>query len=494
MGDKSNIDSFVSDNNQMTKPSKYWTLVTIDGRGERKLQKIAGAKTFFTDAFKDTSEDVTANFDTLTDVIIQTKLIELSHDNSSQTSLLAKRCLLCFISWQIEQVCLQLVRRFGEFHGFTHQDLLPYVLDDDGSLQPSNAYECVSREILQTFNPEKSNLSTWTSRKVRQNYDLNKFLLGQGLHLISDWAILNDTKPQQLPRILGEYHSLTTGEIETAQHLLIAYHTIYRTERLQQRTGKNKGRCNTPTTEQLEKMSKILEKELEGKKTSHFVKEKLLRQLQSLADKLREYRIYVRGGSFSTTSLDAQLYEDTTLLDNLSTTSSNSFSNNLNTEVDESQDFLESYRLQMSNCLEKALNEVTESRFKKLKKKDINKANSFLKALHLFHCQRLSMSEIAKQLGLRAQDTVTRLLKLKVFRADVARETLINLKTAVKEIAKNYSTPERLVNLENQINQVLDQQVNQVISQAESEAASIKSYVEISTFSEKLCKQLEKRK
>ena len=484
MGDKSSqhqLKSMTNANNQVMNTSKYWTLVTIDGIGERKLKEIGVAKRFIADILANLR-----NFEEISDNLIQKQLFNLFKNNPSQESLFAQRCLLCFISWNIEQVCLQLVQRFGDFHGFTQRDLLPYVLDDNGSLQPSNKYQCVARQILQTFDPEKSSLSSWTSRKVKQHDPLNKFLLECGVYLISDWAILNDTKPQQLGKILGEFHSLTSSEIERSQKILGSYHNIYRTERLQQREGGNRGRCNTPTTEQLEKMRVLLEK----KEISNFSHERLLGELQKLASQLREYRIHVRGGSFIRDSLDVQLNKNYTALDNIPADNSQ----NITTEVDDTQEFLKTYRLQMSACLEGALNLVVRSRVEKLQKKNIDKANNFLKALHLFHCQRLSMGEIAKNLGLRAQDAVTRLLKLKEFRADVRREILLKLRESVFEIAQNYSTPERLKVLDSQINEAIEEQITQVISQAESEAATIKSNLTMSYFSKTLCKQLEQKR
>ncbi|MEC4814973.1 MAG: hypothetical protein SAK29_17085 [Scytonema sp. PMC 1069.18] len=457
---------------------EYWTLVMLNSAGNRQLREIQIAKTFFVDTLADL-----INIDEVSDTFIQKRLLEISYNNSSQQSLLAQRCLLCFISWQVEKVCLSLEQQFGNFHGFTHRDLLPYVLDDDGGLQPSTTYQCFAREILKTFNPEKSSLSTWTSRKVKQHKELNTYLLECGLYLVSDWAILNDTKPQQLQNILGEFHGMTNVEIEQAQKLLEAYHTIYRTERWRQRANKEtRGRCNPPTIEQLQKMTEVLE----TKGIYSLSTKSVMQKLQNLATHLRQYRIHVRSGSFPTDSLDEQFHENSTLIEQLPAPNSGS----IVVENDETKDFLKTYRLQMLNCLDNALNAVTESRVKKLQKKDADKANQFLKALHLFHCERLSMSAIAKKLGLRAQDAVTRLLKLKEFRADVRQEMLIKLKESVLEIAQNYLTLTRLANLEVQITEALDEQITHVISQAEVEAASIQSHSAMSSFSERLCKQL----
>lgn len=64
-----------------------------------------------------------------------------------------------------------------DIHGFNCSDLLPYVLDDDGRLQPTASYQCLSQKILQSFDPDQSSLTTWTTTKVKQYPALNQFLL-----------------------------------------------------------------------------------------------------------------------------------------------------------------------------------------------------------------------------------------------------------------------------------------------------------------------------
>jgi macrodomain Ter protein organizer (MatP/YcbG family) len=456
---------------------KYYTLVMLNSTGNRQLREIEVAKRFFVDLI-----NINNNTNEISDTLIQKRLLELFQNNSSQSSLLAQRCLLCFISWQSEQVCLFLEKQFGNFHGFTCGDLLPYVLDDDGNLQPSNTYQCFSRQILDTFDSEKSSLTTWTSRKVKQHKELNKYLLDCGLYLISDWAILNDTKPQQLENILGEFHYLTKLEIEQAQKLLSAYHKVYRAERFSQRANnKSRGRCNLPTIPQLQEITEVL------KTKEIYMSTKIVMQnLQNLADLLRQYRIHVRGASFPTESLDEELNEFA-LIEQISAPKSE----NIISEEDETKDFLKNYRLHMINCLDNGIKTVIQLRLKKLQKKDPEKANKFAIALHLFHCQRLSMSKIAQQLGLRAQDAVARLLKLKEFRADVRREILVKLKEQVIELAQKYSTPTSITSLEAQITEALDEQITNIISQAEVEATTMQSNVAMSYFSQRLCRQLD---
>ncbi|MEA5574020.1 hypothetical protein [Calothrix sp. UHCC 0171] len=465
---------------------KYYTLIMLGSDGRRKLKEIEVAKIFFTEM---SAEFININSES--DIIIQKRLLELSQDTSSRLNLVAQRCLLCFISWQIEQTCLSLEQQFGNFHGFTIHDLLIYVLDDDGSLQTSDTYECLGREILATFDPDKSSLITWTSRKVRQHRELNKYLLECGLYLVSDWAILNDTKIQQLPKILGEFHYLTSIEIEQTQKLLSAYHKIYRAERFLQRAErKSLGRCKAPNIEQLQAIVEVLQRQNIDNSLTNLSTKVVMQKLEKLAERLREYRLHIRNNSFKTVSLDAELYENSTFIQQIADTNSKNIIIERE-EFDEKKEFLKNYRCHLISCLDNALNTVIDSRLAKLKKKDIDKANQFIMALQLFHCQRLSMGKIAQQLGLRAQDAVARLLKLKEFRADIHRETLVKLQDRVMELAQKYSTPKQLKILESQITEVLDEQVINIISQAEIEAASMKNYCEISTFSQRLCRHLD---
>ncbi|MEB3215843.1 MAG: hypothetical protein VKN72_06235, partial [Nostocales cyanobacterium 94392] len=417
----------------MTNPSIYWTLIRVDAGGNRRIQSIPSAQTFLMQVFTELT-DLT-NF---SNGDIQSRLLNLYRDVSVDKSMNAQRCLLCFISWEIEKVCLNLEKQFGADGGFTSRDLLPYVLDDDGRFQPKNSYQCFSLKILQSFDVSQSSLSSWTSRKVKQHPALSKFLLECGIYLLSDWAILNDTQPKQLERILSQFHSLTVTEIQLYKWLLESYHTVYRAQRLQQCRGKKTSKCQPPTIEQLQQINDKLSSLSTGKfsfSTDNLIA--LMAQLQQLAKYLREYRIYIRGGSLATESIDNNYLGYTNQIDNQ--------------EENQTSEFLNLYRPQFLECLDNALATVTQTRVSKMQRKDIRKANQFITALKLFHCQGLSMTEIAKLIEMKAQFQVTRLLKLKEFRADVTNELLLMLKARVLQLAQNYSSLERLQALESQI-------------------------------------------
>ncbi|MGD1809288.1 hypothetical protein ACP6PL_28175 [Dapis sp. BLCC M126] len=460
--------------------SKYWRHIKINSSGSRQILEIAEAKEFFTSNFPEylTASDVP-------DIKIQRQLLAWMGDNSDTNPeinpLLAERCLLCFISCQIEGVCQQLAANFGKNHGFISRDLFPYVLTDDGriSSQRKQTYApSFAQEILQSFDPNQGSLATWTTRKVKQHSDLNNFLLECGVYLISDWALLNDTPPKQLEKIFSSFYNLTTWETQESLNILSSYHSIYRAERRQQRLSRSGKKCLPPTTEQLEKIAQLIETKT-GQKSSPKI---LMNKLQNLASQLREYRIYVRKGSLPTIPLDTSK--------NQSLANKISLSQETDT-IDEENEFLTNYRQQFIQSLDAAISEVTDVWSKLLKGKKSSKSEQFIQALHLYHCQGKSMTEIAKDVGLKAQYQVTRLLKLKSFRADIRQKLLIILHNRILELAKDYTNPQSLKTLDRQIEIALDEQVNQIFQEAQAEGYTSGHHYTESLFAKRVCTYLD---
>ncbi|GAX37347.1 hypothetical protein [Nodularia sp. NIES-3585] len=448
----------------MSTAFRYWQLVRIDAAGNRQIQEITPAKVFFADQFP----EYTAESD-VPDAKVQRELLQLSRDANTDRCCLAERCLLCLISWQIEQVCWQIEAQFGNAHGFSCSDLLPYVLDDDGSLEQTGSYQSLGRKILSSFNPEKSHLATWINLKVKQHPELDKFLLELGLYRVTDWAILNDTLPKKLKQILTEFHSLTSSEIANFLALLKSYHEIYRSQRLQQ---SSLGICPQPTSSQLKQIALSLQSQI-GQKLDN---ETVMAQLQRLATCLREYRIYNKSRFLPTVReypVDIAAVE------------------NHDDNENEQMEFLHLYREQFLVCLEQALNIVVTLWVKQLQLKKGNKAQIFLTSLQLFHCQQMSMTEIAQILELKAQYAVTRLLNLKEFRADVQREFVKILYKRVTDLAQNYSHPERLKKLEQQLASIIHTQSYILFRDAEIQSRTVNNNSQSSLFSETLCRYLD---
>ncbi|MGD1705123.1 hypothetical protein [Dapis sp. BLCC M229] len=460
--------------------SKYWRHIKINSSGSRQILEIAEAKEFFTSNFP---EYLTVS--EVPDLKIQGQLLEWMGDNSDTNLeinyLLAERCLLCFISWQIEGVCQQLAANFGKNYGFKSQDLFPYVLTDDGRIsnkRKQTSAPSFAQEILQSFDQNQGSLATWIIRKVKQHSELNSFLLECGVYLISDWALLNDTPPKQLEKIFSSFYNFTPLETQESLNILSSYHAIYRVQRRQQRLSSSGKKCLPPTTEQLEQIAQLIENKT-GKNISPKV---LMTKLQNLASQLREYRIYVRSGSLPTIPLDTSK--------NQSLANKISVSQETDT-IDEENEFLTNYRQQFVQSLDAAIAEVTNVWIELLKGKKSPKAEQFIQALHLYHCQGKSMTEIAKYVGLKAQYQVTRLLKLKSFRADIRQQLLISLRHRILELAKDYTNPQSLKTLDKQIEIALDEQVNQVFQEAQAEGYTSSHHYTESLFAKRVCSYLD---
>jgi hypothetical protein len=479
----------------MSSIARYWRLVRLDGTGNRRAETLTIAKEFFAQQFADEVSQGTGG-----DLMVQKRLVQVLQD--PMTHLVdrsaAELCLRCFISHQIEQTCIQLEEQFGGMGGFTRRDLFAVVLDDDGriadgqgrSAQTSNpgsdnrsAYQTLSSQILQTFDPDRAALSTFARRQIKQSSELTAYLLEHGIYLMSDWAILNNTRLEQVPRILEEFHGLSSNEIDAAVTLLKSYHAVYRHDRLQQRQlGRISGCsiCTLPTTEQLIRMAQELV-------TPNLSSETVLSQLQSLATRLRQYRIHVRGGSqFRTESLD-QPEIQSRVLEMQSAPSEEGL------EEDE-QAFLSFYQAQFSECLDESIDQAIDDRVAYLQRKKTSKVTQFLEALKLFHCRGKAMGEIAAQVGLTAQFQVTRLMKLKEFRASVRQLLLQKLRDRVIEKVKTFTDSARLQSLDRQIDLALEEKISTVMQQAEAEAVASKSRSQpISLFSQRLCHHLDLR-
>lgn len=497
---------------QKNSVSRYWTMVSLDSTGKRRIQEIASVKAFFLASFPEVAtrhevshiriqHQLLSWMRETTELDTDTKPEQKKDINSikvASRSVLAQRCLQCFISTQIERVCLKLEAQFGTQHGFNGSDLFCLVLDDQSTREPrgkitsdSTLYQSLSQEILQTFDPQQSRLATWTTRLVKHHRELNGFLLEHGVYLISDWAILNDTTPKQLERIFSQFYCLTPREIEQAKLLLESYHAVYRVQRLKQRQAGLKGQCLPLTTEQLQQISQQVSQSLN--KVLH--PETLLAKLHTMASHLREYRIYVRCGFLPTKSMDVSMTDHATNGTNQCTLVHRLIDHRNTTDVE--AEFLDSYHQQFLACLDQAIADITEQRVRKLQRKSPQKAQHFITALHLFHGQGKSMGEIANQLNLNAQFHVSRLLQLKSFRADIQQQFLILFRDRLINVAKVYIDPERLQSLSQQIEEALAEQVKEVIEDAATEASTpttTKNQTRsISLFSERLCRYLEQR-
>lgn len=469
----------------MASVSEYWQFVQLQATGQVNVQKIEAAKTFFQQQFPDWAER-----DRAADASRQRGLFQQMQQADEAEQSLPGICLRCLISNQILRVCRQLEAQFGSSHGFKTADLLPFVLDDRltaprAKSHPSSEFQPFAVRILQSFEPERGSLTTWIIRLVRNHRELNRFLLEQGVYMVSDWAILNDTQPRQLPRILGEFHALTPIEIEQASQLLRSYHAVYRRDRVEQRQSGSVGRCMPPTVVQLQEIARYcqaLSKSPLAANLGTTTTETTLSALQSLASQLRQYRIAVRGGVAQTESLDQpEMAGHARTLQADSPDADHSAENQ----------FLDLYRRQFEQCLEQVIADVVRDRVQYLQKRKPQSTQAFIDALRLFHCQGQSMNQIAQQIGLQQQYQVTRLLKLKQFRADVRQRLLLRLRDRVLDYTKTQPSLPQMHDLEQQVEAALDHQISDLMQAAELEASTPQERPFQNLFARKLCHHLD---
>lgn len=445
--------------------SNYWTLLKLssDGCYQAAVQPIA--EVFFQAHFPEP-----AQFN-LEDDRIQRQLLSLPEPE-------AQLCLRCYISHAIVQACDSLVRQFGSHHRFGLSDLLPIVLDDEAALSP-NPYQPLSLRILQTFQPDAGSLSSWTIRHIRQHPEVKQVLLEHGVYLISPWALLNDTKPDRLPPILSQFHQLTTAEVTQACLLLASYRHVYLPDRLQQRLQKgSRQACAPPTTAQLQAMSQWLHDQTQ----MTIAPEALLKQLQTLAQQIRQYRLARRGGVQASRSLDEPEVRDRLEYEQLNYQADA-------TTADQTE-FLQRYRQGFEAALQTAIVTVVQDRVQKAR--SAQQAERFLVALQAYYCQQQSMGEIARLIGVRAQDAVSRLLNLKPLRADVRRHMLLSLQAEVLTQAAAFISPEQLRQCDRQIEAALDEQLEALMQAEAQRDKTPKGFKRNEThFSQTLCRYLD---
>ncbi|HEY9880395.1 MAG TPA: hypothetical protein V6D29_18200 [Leptolyngbyaceae cyanobacterium] len=451
----------------MDKTSCYWQLVRLDSAGRCRIQPLPEVKAWVVQTYRDLLQTTP-----LAEAELQEQLLQRAQSTSSEAPL-AQLALRCFITHQIRQVCIGLEQQFGSRYSFSRDDLFPLVLDDDGQ---SSVYQPLTVQILASYDPLKARLSTWSARLIKNHAEINQFFLERGLYRASDWAILNDTTPEQLDRILGEYHQCGAGEIESAKDLLSRYHQVYRRDRLLQRQQGQTGRCQSPSVDQLQQMVP----EASPKTT--------LTRLQGLAGQLREYRIYARGGTpFSKiVSFDTQEPEDLER-QMARLTPARSV---LEDEADNQSEFIEVYRTQLKTCLDHALVQVIQSQVTKLQKRKPPKDQAFVQGLQLFHCEGLSMTAIAPKIGEDNQVQVTRLLNLKRLRTDVRLVLIPQLQHSIRDEALRFISADRLNQIDQTLDQILSDEVEKVIQEAASEAQIPKGRTAKSLFAYQLCQTI----
>ncbi len=451
--------------------SKYWMLVRLKASGGYCINELAVARTYFDQHFPAFAGSSVSDRD------LQIELFHRYQSGDAKAGL----CLRCLISHAIWQECRSLARQFGDYYRFSELDLLPYVLDDEGSLTFQGEYHPNACQILQKFNPNMAKLVTWTARLVRHHPELNQFLKEQGLWLISDWAILNDTSISRLKRVLGEVYQWASVEIEQAALILESYRSVYLPDHIAQGGS---SRCADPTPEQLQRMADYFQ----AKSNNSISSEAIFKKLEQIAKQLRQYRLSRhRPPTVSIEDETIRVQVEAELL-----------ANTLNDEAQEREglpqnilQFLKTYQSQFLTCLDAALEQTINARLNRCGTE--SKAEQFITALRLYCCDRIPMTEIARRLGRQRQDQITRLLKLKELRLSVQVHMLEHLKNDVIETAENYTTPDRLRAFKQQIEAVLEENIENLIREDAIQSYTVREHSQMTLFAARLCAYLDRR-
>ncbi|NEP45391.1 MAG: hypothetical protein F6K35_41700, partial [Okeania sp. SIO2H7] len=444
--------------------------IRVDAAGGYKKQAIEEAKAFFLSQFPREN-----SFSELPDSNIQRQLVTLRLTGNKESKRLADICLRCFISYQIKEICLQIERRFGERGCFAGDDLFSLVLDDDLRIK-NNSYQPLAVKILEAFDPEKANLSTWTKKVVYRCQFLRNFLLQNGIFYQTSWSILNRLSIKELEKVLSGFGGVNQGEAEQFKLILKSYHDVYRTRRRQQQ---KKGRCEEPTQEELQEIADLLPREF------NLSASKVLKKLQIIAENMRQDCVAKSGylPKQELTNPDGESYVDP--LEQFADIGGRD-----RVEID----FQIAYGERIFPCLERGIEGAIANRVNYLKRRKKLNPQDFLKALELFY-RGTSMGEIAPLVGLKGQPDVSRkLLKLKEFRADVKRLMLLELQKEVKHISEAFVSSKSLEAANQKIEEALDAEISEILAEAKSESLGKTSAKMNSYFAAAICQYFDKQR
>jgi hypothetical protein len=373
-------------------------------------------------------------------------------------------CLRCYVSYPILKACQKIAGLFSGSNAFTYQDLLPFVLNDDGKtlviLDPDDktqlildhgsnpqptAFKLFTVEVLRTYQFNGSgnlSLDNWVYLQTKQHPELKSFLSEFGFQALSDWALLNRARPQQLARLS-----------DRDRHLVEVFHAVYRRDRIQQPRRSHK--CPDPNSAQLSEM----QLQLQERQVFYPSAPALLNALKQVATQLRHYDLWQ-----SRESLEVHDPETgaATLRPDLPAVSA--------PESDlEQQEWLAFLHQQLQVTLVTAIDQAIQAHLTKLtqSKKYAPYAPKFLAGLQQYYRQGLSLKELAPQLGMTSSDQARRVLNpgelLSQVRAQTVQQMLEQLlaKAQAQGLATMPPAPEYLKTLAEQIEAFVDAEIFQ---------------------------------
>jgi hypothetical protein len=474
--------------------SRYYNLWRIDPAGDLKGYTsclIPLAKEFF----REYGKDEAVKSDRLPPKNLQSDLYSCFQAPGAdlRERFQAGLCLRCYVSEPILKSCQKIDYLFGEDQSFSYRDLLPFVLNDDGktllvldpdgktqlaldasgTLQPTD-YRCFSLQILQTFKPNarsSMSLDNWAYLQTKQNPELRRFLSEFGFQQLSDWALMNRTRPKQLEQLT-----------KRDRHLIEAFHAVYRRDRRQQQQGKK--RCQDPTKEQLQEMLTHLQVQ-----QINLQPQALILELRAVALQLREYDLWSHREPLELEDPDTG---DRLIRPDLPP----DISDQNNLEQQEQQELLAFFRDQLQLALVDSIQQVICDRIRDLKKSRgyAGFVDQFIPGLLLYYRQGMGLKDIADLLNMSGWAQARRVLNpgevINLVRTLTIRQLLGTMlkKAAEKGLTPLPPEPNYLENLAQQIEEIADAEI---FKAAFSEIQTGKNRALKSVYAEKLCHYLE---
>ena len=478
----------------MDASSKYFSLWCIDPINSRRgyqRKRLAVAKAFWE---RQPSSVQTAARDSANREIQKTLLAQFCEDDANMSSEgLSQRaraglCLRCYVSEPILRACQKIDSLFSGNQAFSYQDLLPFVLNDDGSLllliddtaqvvvsdneqlEPAT-FKTFSVEVLRTYNYKSTasvSLNNWTFLLTKQHPELKAFLSEYGFQNFSDWTLLNRIQANQLERLA-----------ERDRHLVEAFHAVYRRDRRQQ---KQTGRCADPNEQQLIEIKELLQQ----RDVAFNSLSEILKALKQIAQQLRQFDIWqsrepleVKDKETGDYSLRVDLPADVA-----------------DESAIEEQDFLDFLQQQLYASLDSAIEQAIQNKIAKLKKskKYAPFVSSFARGILRYYREGIPLKEIGVELGTSNWDQTRRILNpgelLSKVRASTIQKLLAPIleKAQEKGLASTPVEPSYLKNLMEQLEAFVD---TEVFAEAASEIKAGKNRSLDSEYAQHLMRHLD---
>ena len=463
---------------------RYWKIWRINPAGERlRYNKFVAplAREFAEQKLVKTQNDD-----------LKTNLISYFHHKDPAVDLTSRAqaglCLRCYVSEPILKACCKLDNLFGGDKQFSYQDLLTFVLNDDGETlvilardrktqmilnkegkaQPT-AYQFFTVKVLQTYDadsPSRMSLDNWAYLQTKQHPEIKNFLSEFGFKHLSDWALLNRARLIQIERLT-----------ERDRHLVEVYHLVYRRDRVRQRKSGAK-RCPDPSTVQLEEMLACLQARNVAVQTTA----KLLTELKQVALQLRQYDVWSNREPLEIQDPNTGDYRTRTDLADESTD-----------KLDvEQQEFVKFIHEQLTMALTLTIEQEIHSWVTKLEKSKTyaTYAQQFVPGLRLYYNCGLSLKDIAPRLGMSNWDRARRILNpgelLNKVRVVCVQKLLVNVlqKAQEKGLSENPPKLEYLQSLTEQIEAFADVEI---FIEAAKEIRAGKNRKMESIYSQQLC-------